>query len=119
MSSRKKNAIACVALYVLCEKEERNLRKIWVKQWRVNRERFGHMPLLRELGENNPEDYRSYLRMDDKTSLVIIFNLVRPYITKKDTIMRTSEREVQKNVWLLLSIIQQLDDHQDRLHPLA
>ena len=89
MSSRKKNAIACVALYVLCEKEERTPRKIWVKQWRINRERFGHMPLMRELRENNPEDYRNYLRMDDKTFQVIL-NLVRPYITKKDTIMRTS-----------------------------
>ena len=57
-------------------------RKIWVKQRRINRERFGHMPLLRELRENNPEEYRNYLRMDDKTSQVIL-NLLCPYITKK------------------------------------
>ena len=47
------------------------------------------MPLLRELGENNPDDYRNYLRTDEKTSQVIL-NLVSPYITKKDTIIRTT-----------------------------
>jgi hypothetical protein len=70
MSSRKKlrtRAIACAALYIIFNKEEKNKRKTWVKKWRFDRNRYGHMPLLRELRDNDPEDYKNYLRMDNTT----------------------------------------------------
>ena len=79
---------------------------------------FGHMPLLRELRENNPEDHRNYLRIDDKTYQVII-NLVRPYITKKkDTIMRTSI-SAEERMAVTLRYLVTRRSLQDRLHPLA
>ncbi|XP_050304523.1 uncharacterized protein LOC126742038 [Anthonomus grandis grandis] len=47
------------------------------------------MPLLRDLKENNPDDFKNYLRMD-KSTFEYILNLVRPYISKQDTVMRKS-----------------------------
>lgn len=91
MSSRKKlrtRAIACAALYIIFNEEEtKTKRKTWVKKWRLDRDRYGHMPLLRELRDNDPEDYKNYLRMDN-TTFEYLLNLVSPYIAKQDTVMR-------------------------------
>jgi hypothetical protein len=82
MSSRKKlrtRAIACAALYILFNKEEKKTkRKTWVKKWRLDRDRYGHTPLLRELRDNDPEDYKNYLRMDN--TFEYLLNLVSPRI---------------------------------------
>lgn len=53
------------------------------------RRRSGHLPLqmLKELRENNPEDYKASLRMD-RHSFNSLLALVRSKITKTDTIMR-------------------------------
>jgi hypothetical protein len=45
------------------------------------------MPLLRELRENDPEDFKNYLQMDNST-FEYILNIISPYISKKDTVMR-------------------------------
>jgi hypothetical protein len=45
------------------------------------------MPLLRELRDNDPEDYKNYLRMDN-TTFEYLLNLVSPCIAKQDTVMR-------------------------------
>ncbi|KAM0734487.1 Protein ANTAGONIST OF LIKE HETEROCHROMATIN PROTEIN 1 [Formica fusca] len=45
------------------------------------------MPLLRELRENDPENFKNYLQMDNST-FEYILNLIRPYIQKQDTVMR-------------------------------
>ena len=93
MSSRKKlrtRAIACAALYkyiIFNEEGKKTKRKAWVKKWRLDRDRYGHMPLLRELRDNDPEDYKNYLRMDN-TTFEYLLNLVSPYIAKQDTVMR-------------------------------
>ncbi|PIO23102.1 hypothetical protein AB205_0125870 [Aquarana catesbeiana] len=44
------------------------------------------MPLLRELQENNPDDFRNCLRMTDPIFHRLLA-LLTPYITKQDTCM--------------------------------
>jgi hypothetical protein len=45
------------------------------------------MPLLRELRENDLEDFKYYLLMDNST-FEYILNLISPYRSKQDTVMR-------------------------------
>nr|XP_022903540.1 uncharacterized protein LOC111415891 isoform X1 [Onthophagus taurus] len=47
------------------------------------------MPLLRQLRENYPDDYKNYLRMDS-TTFDKLLELVGPKIVKQDTVMRQS-----------------------------
>ncbi|PIO37891.1 hypothetical protein AB205_0111140 [Aquarana catesbeiana] len=65
------------------------MRSIWDKTWLLNRDQFSHMPLLRELQENNPNAYRNYLRMTDSCFQQLLF-LLSPYIMKQDTCMRVA-----------------------------
>jgi hypothetical protein len=68
MSSIRTRSIACAALYVYFSTEIRKTtRRIWAKKWRQDRYRYGHMPLLRQLRENDLEDFKNYLRMDNYT----------------------------------------------------
>ena len=46
-------------------KKKRKKRSKLVKDWKLNRY-FSNIQLLRELEENNPDDYRNYLRMDSQ-----------------------------------------------------
>jgi hemerythrin len=90
MSSRllRTRAIACAALYVHFSTETRKItREIWVKKWRQDRHRYGHVPILRELRENDPEDFKNYLRMDNST-FEYILKLISPHISKQDRVMR-------------------------------
>ncbi|PIO28599.1 hypothetical protein AB205_0075300 [Aquarana catesbeiana] len=65
------------------------MRSIWAKTWLLIRDQFSHMPLLRELQENNPNDYRNYLRMMDSCFQQLL-SLLSPYIIKQDTCMRAA-----------------------------
>jgi hypothetical protein len=52
-------SVACDALYVYFSTETRKTtRKIWVNNG-AKTYRYGHMPLLRELRENDPEDFKN------------------------------------------------------------
>lgn len=62
---QKKIAIASAAIYVLT-KDNKKKRSKWVKDWKLNGHKFSDITLLRELEENNPDDYKNYLRMDSK-----------------------------------------------------
>lgn len=42
--------------------------------------------LLHELGEEDPENYKNYTRMNDPLFQYVLEG-IRPFITKKDTIM--------------------------------
>jgi len=49
-------------LYItLCLNEK--IDQKWVKNWIANRNKFGHMSLLRELSANEPSDLKNYIRM--------------------------------------------------------
>lgn len=68
-------------------KKKMKKRSTWSKQWLQNRENYSHMTLLRELQENNPDDFRNYLRMNDECFQALL-QLVTPVIKKQITIMR-------------------------------
>lgn len=88
IKKRTTRAIACIALYAYFNaKKQQRTKMIWVKKWCEDRDRHGHMPLLRELRENESENFKNYLRMDNST-FEYILNLIRPYIQKQDTVMR-------------------------------
>jgi len=82
---QKKIAIACAAMHVLLQKK-RKKRSKWVKDWKLNRN-FSDIQLLRELEENNPDDYRNYLRMDSQ-DFKLLLELIGPKIEKQNTVMR-------------------------------
>ncbi|XP_069824530.1 uncharacterized protein [Dendropsophus ebraccatus] len=69
------------------ERPEKRQRRFWSKQWLQQRDTFSHMPLLQEIRDTHPEDYRNYLRMSED-SFVKLLNMVKPMIEKKDTLMR-------------------------------
>ena len=78
---------------VLCKRKKKQTS--WTKNWLLNREQFSHMSLLRELQENNPDDFRNYLRMTDPCFNHLLA-LVYPYIRKQDTCMRVAITPEQK-----------------------
>ena len=62
----------------------RGRRSSWAKNWLRQRDQFSHMPLLREIQENNPDDIRNFLRMTDPVFHRLL-DLMSPYITRQDT----------------------------------
>lgn len=71
---------------VLNQKKKRR-RRSWSKEWLLNRAKYSHMQLIREIQENNPDDFRNYLRMDDECFQHLL-SAVTPQIQKQDTVMR-------------------------------
>jgi len=64
MPPRKKKLIAAAGIMVGYQYfSKRKTRSKWVKNWLARRDFFGHMPLLKELNENEPNDLKNYLRM--------------------------------------------------------
>ena len=55
------------------------------------------MPLLREIQENNTDNYRNFLRMSDPVFQQFLA-LVSPYITRQDTVMREAITAEQRLV---------------------
>ncbi|KAB0803454.1 hypothetical protein PPYR_00424 [Photinus pyralis] len=84
---RKLKVALCMAVAYLSHPG--NKKKIWVKKWMVDRNIHGHMPLIKELRENYPDDFKNYLRMDSATFSALL-ELVSPIISKENTIMRES-----------------------------
>ena len=42
----------------------RRKRAKWSKEWFLQRSKFGHTKLLRELSQDEPSDFKNFLRMD-------------------------------------------------------
>ena len=78
---------ASVALGVVLALDTPKRKKKWVKKWYLCRREQGHTRLLRELRDDEPEDYRNFLRMDAE-SYDELLNLVMPMIVKQNTTMR-------------------------------
>ncbi|CAF4891341.1 unnamed protein product [Pieris macdunnoughi] len=83
LSKRAKIAIV-VAATVMPPQISRKKRKEWAKTYLKNRDEFSHMKLIKSL---DCEDFRIYLRLDHETFEELL-NLVKPLITKTDTVMR-------------------------------
>ena len=83
--------MAAVVLLALAVQEESNKiwkrRRFWCKSWLQRRDRYSDMRLLRELQEDNPDNFKNYLRMDE-TAFSELLTAVTPYIVKHDTVMR-------------------------------
>lgn len=69
--------------------KKRKPRKYWMKTWLKKRNEYSHMNLLLELKENNPYDFKNYLRMTENEYKYLL-DLVTPLIERKDTVLRES-----------------------------
>ncbi|CAF4822797.1 unnamed protein product [Pieris macdunnoughi] len=83
LSKRAKIAIVVVTT-VMPPQISRKKRNEWAKTYLKNRDEFSHMKLIKSL---DCEDFRIYLRLDHETFEELL-NLVKPLITKTDTVMR-------------------------------
>lgn len=84
--SKLQNIGFTLAVMVILEEKKKKKRSLWAKKWLMERKKFTHMNLLRELEGN---DFRNYLRMDEDSFLLLLAK-VRPFIERKNTVMRES-----------------------------
>ena len=80
---------AYIALIMSLWLKKRRKRRMWVKDWIGKRNIFTHVNLLNEIKKTDVDDFQRYFRMDEKAYYKLL-EMVRPYITKQDTIMRES-----------------------------
>ncbi|PIO25569.1 hypothetical protein AB205_0070000, partial [Aquarana catesbeiana] len=66
----------------------------------TDKDQFSHMPLLWEIQENNPDDFRNYLQMTDPVFRCLLA-LLSPDITKQDTCMRQAITPEQRLITTL------------------
>ncbi|XP_069596081.1 uncharacterized protein [Ranitomeya imitator] len=71
------------------ERRPKRKRRMWTRSWLQKRSTLSHMGLIRELRDNNPHDFRNYLRMSEE-SFKIILSAVTPLIQRSDTPMRAA-----------------------------
>ncbi|XP_069616711.1 uncharacterized protein [Ranitomeya imitator] len=71
------------------ERRPKRKRRMWTRSWLQKRSTLSHMGLIRELRDNNPHDFRNYLRMSEE-SFKIILAAVTPLIQRRDTPMRAA-----------------------------
>ena len=61
----------------------------------VKKQRLSPIPLLKDLRENDPDDFRNYLRMDVDT-FDLLLNLVKGGLIKQNTVMREASSPEQR-----------------------
>ncbi|CAH1961161.1 unnamed protein product [Acanthoscelides obtectus] len=88
IKQHKLKVALCMAVQINFINNKRK-RSIWVKKWMEDRNKYGHMPLLKELRQDYPSDFKNYLRMDFDT-FNILLELISPIISKQNTKMRES-----------------------------
>jgi len=114
MVTAQKRTAAVVLLALAVEEESNKIwkrRRFWCKSWLQKRDHYSDMRLLRELQENNPDDFKNYLRMDE-TAFSELLTAVTPYIVKHDTVMRpaVSPKERLTAMLRFLATGRQLED---------
>ncbi|XP_063771016.1 uncharacterized protein LOC134908815 [Pseudophryne corroboree] len=100
VSKRKARAVIAIAMVHHClqkRKKKKKKRSYWSKDWLQSRDTASHSALLPELRENNPDDFRNYLRMSD-AGFISLLRAVTPLIQKQDTCMRKSISAEQRLV---------------------
>lgn len=81
---------ACLAIILAFSLKKRIKRKQWTKHWLRQKNKYTHLNLLAEIKLNNDiEDYENYFRMP-AACFENILTLVTPFLTKEDTVIRTS-----------------------------
>lgn len=88
-ADRKRKILLTAALVLHLDEDDIQNKRKWSKEWLLERRKYSHMNLLRELQSNEPADFRNYLRMENHTFYELL-NLVKPFIEKQNTVMRES-----------------------------
>lgn len=91
MNCRKSTTMMIVG-GLLCLDDDSKIRKrrrVWAKNWLQERNKFSHMPLIKEIAVNEPQDFFNYLRMSEETFKDLL-QRVSHRIQKQNTIMRQS-----------------------------
>lgn len=79
---------AIIAVGVSAKKKKKSQKgRKWAKQWLIDREKYTHEKLLKELKVSEPDDFRNFLRMNGELFDELLA-LITPEIEKKDTVMR-------------------------------
>ncbi|CAH1964560.1 unnamed protein product [Acanthoscelides obtectus] len=91
MDNKKKLAIIGGFIVLFDEKKK---KRLWSKRWFLERRKYSHMSLIRELQTTEPHDLHNFLRMD-KEAFEILLQYVDPLIQRNTTHMReaVSSRE--------------------------
>lgn len=63
------------AVIVLDNENQKKKRKYWGKSWLEEREKYRHINLIKELRENNPDDFKNYLRMSNSVFDILLEKL--------------------------------------------
>jgi len=108
MATAQKRTAAVVMLALAVEEKSNKIRKrrrFWCKSWLQKRDRYSDMRFLRVLQENDPEDFKNYLRMSETASSELL-TTVTPYIVKHDTVMRPAVSPKKR----LMATDRQLED---------
>ncbi|KAJ8970707.1 hypothetical protein NQ314_001054 [Rhamnusium bicolor] len=87
LRSKKQKFAALLVILLLQEPVVKARKRFWVKNWLLERDTLSHMTLVRKLRESAKDDLKNYLRMDDMCFYKLL-DLVKPYISKKNTVMR-------------------------------
>ncbi|XP_072275288.1 uncharacterized protein [Pyxicephalus adspersus] len=88
-SRKKKAALALMCLLSAEEEDIEKKRRMWCKDWLLDRDNISHENLLSELRHSFPDDYKNYLRMSD-VCFQQLLSAVGPFLQKQDTFMRKS-----------------------------
>ncbi|XP_077146295.1 uncharacterized protein LOC143807995 isoform X1 [Ranitomeya variabilis] len=90
LTSGEKSVVAAALVFVaarlLEERRPKRKRRMWTRSWVLKRSTLSHMGLIRELRDNNPHDFRNYLRMSEE-SFKIILAAVTPLTQRRNTPM--------------------------------
>ncbi|CAH2003197.1 unnamed protein product [Acanthoscelides obtectus] len=88
---RKKRAVVVIIIAVTAASlKNRCKRKRWTKEWLLKTDQYTHLKLLTEIRDTKEEeDYANYFRMQD-ACFDHLLEMVKPYLTKQDTIMRNA-----------------------------
>lgn len=84
MSEKAKMCIIMAGGVLSLDIKSKKRRRSRIKGWLENRKKYTHMNLLFHLRENEPTDFKNFLRMDEKTFQKLL-SLVTPHITKQNT----------------------------------
>ncbi|KAM4034741.1 LOW QUALITY PROTEIN: uncharacterized protein ACNLHF_021427 [Anomaloglossus baeobatrachus] len=91
-------AVAASTAVIECNRtNRRNARfgRIWAREWLLERDRFSHLNLLRELQERHPNDFQNYLRMSEN-SFKFLLQRVEHQISRQNTVMRAAVTSVER-----------------------
>ena len=106
-SSDEEEIVVLIAAYNHVHNQERKRRRPrwWVKPWLERREQFGaYEHLFRELRDETPEDFKSFLRMEPQHFDVLVARASRFLPDREDTIMRKcigKEQQIQATLRFL------------------